>query len=681
MRSANQILARAFAAHQAGHIAEAAFLCTQVLRVDKTQFDALHMLAMIEARRGNFAAGLRRIDAALRVRPNAVDALINRACMQSALGDPVGALATYQKALALNPQSALAHSNMSVVLRQKGQGEDALAHCDAALAVAPDYADAWNNRGNILCDLKRWRDALASYDRAIAVNPELAESHVGRGNALRRLSRYDEAVAAYDRALTLKPGNAETLCNWGVALAELNCFDAAEAKFRRAIALNPGFAGAYHNLGLILRERGQLVEAEAEFRRAIALNPGFAGAYNDLGLILKERGRLVEARQAIEQAIRLSPATTSYYDNLGEIRSFVAGDPHITALERLAEQAAALLTSDRIHLHFALAKAYEHTARFEDAFRQLLAANALKRRQIAYDEPATLARMERTRAVFTRDFIAARHGSGAPSPVPVFIVGMPRSGTTLIEQILASHPDVYGAGELVLFEQAARAIGNAMPDAQRFPDMVLAMSGEHFRTLATHYLDGLLGNAPKASRIVDKMPGNFLFAGLIHLALPQAAIIHAVRDPIDTCVSCFSVHFSRGQPHTSDMAELGRYYRHYRALMAHWHRVLPPGRIFEVHYEDLVDDIEGVARCIVAHCGLAWNARCLDFHRTERSVRTASAAQVRQPIYKSSVGRWRRYANFLGPLLSELEPSSAAIIPAVGMEPQTSRSADRPPRN
>jgi tetratricopeptide (TPR) repeat protein len=643
MRSVNQVLARAFAAHQAGHIAEAELLCTQVLRFDKTQFDALHMLALIEARRGNFAAGLRRIDEALRVRPNTVDALINRACMQSALGDAAGALATYQKALALNPQSALAHSNISVVLRQKGQGEDALAHCDAALALAPDYADAWNNRGNVLYDLKRWQDALASYDRAIAVQPQLAQSHLGRGNALRQLSRYDDAVAAYDRALTLKPGNAETLCNWGSALAELNCFDAAEAKFRRAIALNPGFAEAYNNLGLIL----------------------------------KERGRLAEARQAIEQAIRLSPATTSYYHNLGEIKSFVAGDPHITALERLAEQAAALRAPDRMHLHFALAKAYEHTASFEEAFRQLLAANALKRRQIAYDEPAALARMERTSAVFTRDSIAARQGSGAPSPVPVFIVGMPRSGTTLIEQILASHPDAYGAGELSLFEQAARAVGNTLPDARRFPDMALAMSGEHFRTLATHYLDGLLRNAPKALRIVDKMPGNFLFAGLIHLALPHAAIIHAVRDPIDTCVSCFSVHFTRGQPHTCDLAELGRYYRHYRALMAHWHRVLPPGRIFEVRYEDLVDDAEGVARCIMAHCGLAWDARCLDFHRTERSVRTASAAQVRQPIYKSSVGRWRRYANFLGPLLSELEPCGAAIIPAADMEPQTSRSVDR----
>jgi hypothetical protein len=206
---------------------------------------------------------------------------------------------------------------------------------------------------------------------------------------------------------------------------------------------------------------------------------------------------------------------------------------------------------------------------------------------------------------------------------------------------------------------------------------VLAMSGEHFRALATHYLDGLLRSAPEASRIVDKMPGNFLFTGLIHVALPHAAIIHAVRDPIDTCVSCFSVHFARGQPHTYDLAELGRYYRHYRALMAHWYGALPPGRIFEVHYEELVDDVERAARRIIAHCGLAWNARCLDFHRTERPIRTASAAQVRQPIYKSSVGRWRRYENLIGPLLSELEPSNTAIIPPVRTEFQTRPNAEQ----
>ncbi len=474
----------------------------------------------------------------------------------------------------------------------------------------------------------RLAEAIARYEQILSLKPDLPEVHNNMGLALAELGRLDEAVEAYRRAIALRPDNPEALCNFGVALADLDRCD----------------------------------EAEAKFRRAIALDPGFAGAYNNLGLILKETGRAVEAGRAAEQAIRLSPKNASYYDNLAAVRSFAAGDRYVTALEALAADAASLSAVNRMHLHFALAKAYEHLGRSESAFRQLLAGNALKRAQIAYDEAATLASMDRTRALFTREFIKDRQGSGEQSAVPLFIVGMPRSGTTLIEQILASHPEIFGAGELRLFEQAADAIGDALPLSPPFPEMVLDMSAERFRTLGARYLDKLVQRAPGAARITDKMPANFLFAGLIHLALPNAAIIHAIRDPLDTCASCFAVHFTRGQPHTYDLAELGRYYRHYRALMAHWHRVLPPGRIIDVHYEELVGDLEGVARRIIAHCGLAWDARCLDFHRTERSIRTASATQVRQPIYKSSVGRWRRYENFVGPLVAELAPAHAASL-------------------
>jgi tetratricopeptide (TPR) repeat protein len=408
----------------------------------------------------------------------------------------------------------------------------------------------------------------------------------------------------------------------------------------------------------------RLDDAEAKFRRAIMLDPHCAAAYNNLGLIFKERGRLGDARRAMQQAIRLAPGNISYYENLSTAGSFAADDPYVAALEGMAENARALCPADRIHLHFALAKAHEDNGRYESAFQHLLAGNALKRRQVTYDEAATLARLKRTRELFSRDFIASRDGAGEPAAAPVFIVGMPRSGTSLIEQILASHPEVFGAGELSLFEQTVDAIGGKLPGAPRFPDLVRGMSSEHFRAIAGRYWEALMRRAPKASRIVDKMPGNFLFAGLIHLSLPNAVIVHAIRDPIDTCVSCFSVHFSRGQAHTYDLAELGRYYRHYQALMAHWHCVLPPGRIVDVHYEELVDDVEGVARRIVAHCGLAWHSRCLEFHRTERLVRTASAAQVRQPIYKSSVGRWRKYESLLRPLMNALELSESSISAA-----------------
>jgi Flp pilus assembly protein TadD len=488
-------------------------------------------------------------------------------------------------------------------------------------AARPDRISALSSQALALHRAGRLLEAVARYEQILALKPRIPEIHNNHGLALAALGKFEEATQAYRRATKIRPDNPETLCNWGVALSQLERCD----------------------------------EAEAKFRRAIVVSPGFAGAYNNLGLILKEQGRITESCRALEQAIQLSPQEASYYDNLVAIRPFAAGDPYFAALETMAANTASLSPANRMHLHFALAKAYEHIGRPEHAFRQLLAGNALKRSQIAYDEAATLAQMDRTRELFTRDFIRGREGCGERSPVPLFIVGMPRSGTTLIEQILASHPDICGAGELSLFEQTIDSARDVLPQSPAFPEMASRLSPEDIRSLGVRYLEKLTQRAPGAARITDKMPANFLYAGMIHLALPDAVIIHATRDPVDTCVSCFSVHFTKGQTHTYDLAELGRYYRHYRALMAHWHRVLPPGRILEVRYEELVGDLDAVARRIVAHCGLAWDARCLDFHRTERVVRTASATQVRQPIYKTSVGRGRSHESFLRPLFAELE--------------------------
>ena len=309
-----------------------------------------------------------------------------------------------------------------------------------------------------------------------------------------------------------------------------------------------------------------------------------------------------------------------------------------------------------MHLHFALAKAYDGLDRPELAAGHLLDANRLKRQQISYDEADMLRLMDRSRALIGRYFIQSHEGYGAQSAAPVFIVGMTRSGSTLIEQILSSHPQVNGAGELAILDQVAGSIRSELPGVPRFPEMMLKMSPADFRTLGELYVARITQRAPAATRITDKMTVNYLFVGLIHLALPNATIIHVLRDPLDTCLSCFSTHFTKGHEHTYDLAELGRYYRHYRDLMTHWHRVLPPGRIVDVHYEQLIADFEGTARRIVARCGLSWDAHCLNFHRNERPVRTASSVQVRKPIYRTSVGRWRNYEAMLQPLVAELGP-------------------------
>ena len=305
-------------------------------------------------------------------------------------------------------------------------------------------------------------------------------------------------------------------------------------------------------------------------------------------------------------------------------------------------------------MHFSLGKAYADLGQNERSFRHFLVGNALKRRDTAYDEPAMLGFFDRVRAAFTPALMQSKAGLGDPSTVPVFIVGMPRSGTTLVEQILASHPNVFGAGEREDFTRAVDSLPSLNDGSLGFPEAVPALSGETLRQLGAGYLAGIAAAAPDAARITDKMPGNFPYVGLIHLTLPNARIIHLRRDPIDTCLSCFSILFAVGQPQTYDLAELGRYYRAYAALMQHWRRVLPAGVMLEVQYEDVVADVAQQARRIVAHCGLPWDDACLAFHRTQRPVRTASAAQVRQEIYPTSVGRWRRYGDLLQPLIKEL---------------------------
>jgi hypothetical protein len=319
-----------------------------------------------------------------------------------------------------------------------------------------------------------------------------------------------------------------------------------------------------------------------------------------------------------------------------------------------------LSKTERMQLHFALGKAYADLRDHDRSFEHLLRGNALKRAIASYDEAGTLSLFDRIEAIFTPELVAAKSGFGDPSPVPIFVLGMPRSGTTLVEQIIASHPCVHGAGELKTFNDIIETVRGDDGKTIPYPAFVSALDGRATAQIGMRYIEAIRRLSPSISHITDKMPSNFFFAGLIHLALPNARIIHTIRDGVDTCVSCFSKLFTAEQNYTYDLAELGRYYVRYERLMAHWRRVLPPGRILDVNYEDVVADLEQNARRIVAHCGLPWDDRCLSFHETARPVRTASAAQVRQPIYKTAIARWRVYGDALVPLLDALNRGGAA---------------------
>ena len=649
-----QLIAQAAALHQKGSLAEAARLYLRILRVNPDHFDAQQLLGILRHQEGRHAEALELIGGALKTNPKNVGALSSYALVLAKLKRYEDALASYDRVLAMKADFVEALINRGNILQELHRLEDALASYDKALVIKPDSTETLYNRGNILRDLNRFEDALASYDKALAIKPDHVGALNNRGNILRDLNRFEDALASYDKALAIKPDFAEALNNRGVTLQKLNRSDDALASYDKALALKPDYVDALSNRGNVLLDLNRLVDALASYDKALALKPDSAEVMSQRSILLMELGRLAEARQAIERAIQLAPKKTLFYRVLGEVSRYGAGDPSVAAMEELAKDTGLLSIDDRIELHFALAKAYDDLGRPERAFGQLLAGNALKRRQIAYDEAATLRMLERVREVFTPELIRSRQGVGDPSPLPVFVVGMPRSGTTLVEQILASHRQVFGAGELKYFGKVVAKLGAQESGSRAFPDLVSHMSSNLFRQLAESYLVEIKRLAPEAVRIIDKMPSNYVFVGLIHLALPNARIIHTVRDPVDTCISCFSKLFDE-QNYTYDLAELGRYYRHYQTLMAHWYKVLPPRRILEVRYEDVVADLEGAARRIIAHCGLEWDARCLAFHQTERPVRTYSALQVRQPIYKTSVGRRHAYEAFLAPLLGELE--------------------------
>ena len=639
--------------HQGGQRAEAILLYKRILSLDPDLPEVYSNLgaALAELDRLHEAeAALRR---AILLKPDYAEPHANLGMALKNLGRLDEAVTVLQRALALQPGWSQVRSKLGLALYELDRLAEAQAQLSQAVTHNPNLPEARAYLAMTLKGLGRLAEAEVAFREAIALKPEAAELHLNLGTVLMSLGRPDDAVAAYRQALALKPDFFHADNNLGMALRAQGRFDEAEATLHQALALRPNSHKAHNNLGNVLLDLGRHDEAVALYRKAIALKPSFSEAYNNIGLALKELGRLPEALRATEQAIALAPRKAAYFFNLADLKRFVAGEPELSAMEELAKDAS-LPVQDRIELHFARAKAYEDLGQHENSFRQLLAGNALKRGQIEYDETTILDGLKRVEAVFTPELIQNRRSVGERSRVPVFIMGMLRSGTTLVEQILASHPKVLGAGELKEFAEAVASIRPSQGPAAEFPDVVSGMSSEQFGEFGARYVAELRRLDPKAARIVNKLPWNYVLAGLIHLALPNATIIHTVRDPVDTCLSCFSKLFAEEQNHTYDLAELGRYCRAYQALMAHWHRVLPPGRILDVRYQDIVDDLEGTARRIVAHCGLEWDARCLAFHQTERPVRTASATQVRRPIYRSSLGRWRPYQAFLAPLLAEL---------------------------
>jgi tetratricopeptide (TPR) repeat protein len=496
--------------------------------------------------------------------------------------------------------------------------------------------------------------------------PASAEDLFALGNAFSARGQYNDAIVCFDRVRVLRPFDARVYNNLGAALARVNRLPEALARYREAGALEPGNADVHHNQGCTLEQMHRLEDAVHCYAESVRLNPNADVSYNNMANCLHALGRFEEAHRAYRQAIRIAPRNGMYYRNFVQSKRLAADDPVFISMTQLLRHADMLDAENQAQLHFAYGQSLDDQGRREAAFEHFLKANALKRQTVAYNEALTLDMIHRMPRLIGADLIQAKQGLGDPSPAPIFIVGMPRSGSTLIEQILASHPQVYGVGERPDFAHAlSQAIGCPAGEARHIEvDALDQLSAAQLAPLGASYLqrvrESVLDADPaRFSRITDKYPFNFIHVGLIHLALPNARIIHSRRAPIETCMSNFSRLF-HDVPFSYDLAELGRYYRAYDGLMAHWRAVLPPGVMLDVQYEDLVDDLTGTVRGMLDHCGLPWDERCLEFHRTKRQVITASASQVREPIYRSSLNRWRPSSATLQPLYDALGPDLVA---------------------
>jgi len=509
-------------------------------------------------------------------------------------------------------------------------------------AAARTASQALYARGNEALARRAYGDALDCFQELVSLDPRDAAARNSLGITLAELARYPEAEAELRRAIGARPSNPDAHFNLANVLLAVGRYNESEAPLRRALKLKPSYVDARITLGMVLMLEGRVREARDSYEKALRVAPRNTQAQVGLGQVEALEGRFPEAEAAYRRALEVDPDASYALASLAWTRKMTAADaPWLARAEQIV--AGGLKPVDEATLRFAMGKFCDDVGDYPRAFRNYERGNELHRlRAEPYNRDEQARFVDDLIRVHTPEALAQARAGAADSARPVFVVGMPRSGTSLVEQILASHPAARGAGELnfwtiIMRNHESSVRRGILPEAAR-----AKVAQDYLRVLASH--------SPDAARVIDKMPVNSDYLGVIHSALPNARVIYLRRDPIDTCLSCYFQQFPPSLNFTMDLADLAHYYREHWRLMAHWRRVLPPEILLEVPYAELTADQETWTRRIVEFVGLPWDERCLDFHKTDRVVTTASTWQVRQKIYKSSVERWRHYEKFIGPL-------------------------------
>jgi tetratricopeptide (TPR) repeat protein len=557
------------------------------------------------------------------------------------------AQARYREVLRHDRKNVAALHQLGIVLFQKGGLSEAVALLQQAAAITPENEHIWNNLGVMFERAGQFEEALRHFDRAVGLKPTLTGAFFNRGNVLRALGRWNEAAESFKRAIELDPKHAEAMHNLGALLKEDSQREKAAELFRKVIALRPDIVDAHVNLGSVLQGMGDVDAALEQFRKAQELQPGFPDAVAGEASILEHRGEIDKACELLLPHIRkekVDPDVALIFANLARILN--QQEQAVDALRRTLENKHLLLSKRKAAL-FGLGRLLDALKRFDEAFAAYDEAN--KTRPRPFDVEAYFDFSDRVMKVCSAEFLREAPRATNESQLPLLVVGMARSGTSLVEQILASHPLVFGAGELPDIDQLALSLPGILKTQQPYPECVAEITMEGLDDIAGKYLRHLRSFSKTAQRVVDKMPGNFMHLGIFELMFPRARVIHIQRNCYDNCLSCYFQNFNTGHEYTYDLRSLGRVYRKYEQVAGHWAAVssLP---ILQVKYEELVENQEEQTRRLLDFCGLEWDDRCLRFHETRRVVRTASYDQVRQPLYKRSAGRWRHYEKFLDPL-------------------------------
>ena len=600
-----------------------------------------------------------------------------------------GSLATLTELAKAHGAWALAQVELARTLGATRQGEAAIEALRRAVQLKPDLPDAWRTLADHLTatgeveaadeayrmhikhstrDPRLVEAAAALCDNRIPVAESLLRAHLKQhptdvaairmlAEVASRLGRYADAETLLTRALELAPGFEAARHNLAVVLHRLGKTPEALAQLDSLLQRSPDHP-SYRNLqAAVLGRLGEYSRAIDVYARLLEDYPHNAKVWMSYGHALKTAGETAKCIEAYRKCTELAPSLGEAWWSLANLKTFAFTPDDIEQM-RTQAQRQDLQHEDRFHFDFTLGKALEDAAAYAESFEHYERGNALRRKAIGYSADETSALVRRSKSLFTAEFFAARRGSGTQAPDPIFIVGLPRSGSTLIEQILASHPQVEGTMELPDIISIARSLGGreAKKEGTAYPEVLQTLDVAQLRELGEQYLDRTrIQRKRGAPFFIDKMPNNFQHVGLIHLILPNAKIIDARRHPLGCCFSGFKQHFARGQHFTYGLEDIGRYYHDYVELMAHFDEVLP-GRVHRVIYEEMVERTEEQVRALLAYCGLPFDERCLKFYENDRAVRTPSSEQVRQPIYRDAVDQWRHYEPWLAPLKQALGP-------------------------